>query len=108
MGWKAGPERFTRVGRGWISRSRFAPLTDVRDALWAVGGASPDWWLLAKIGERFTAKVPVRGKLGAAVGYSEAWVISVALARALGLLPCNHVAGASVGESDQVGASDGA
>lgn len=85
MGRTLAPGRYLRSGRSWISRSRFRPLVDLRDAIRLLDSVTDDYSLLAKPGSVFTAKMRVAGRIEKAAGEPKARTVSLALARAIGL-----------------------
>jgi hypothetical protein len=85
MGWRLAPGRYLSSGRSWISLSRFRPLVDVRDAFRLLDTVTDDYSLRAIPGGVFTAQVRLAGRIGKASGEPKARVISLAVARAIGL-----------------------
>ena len=85
MGWRLAPGRYLSSGRSWISRSRFRPLVDVRDAFRLLDAVSTDYTLLATPGGVFRAQVRRAGRIGEATGEPKARAIALAVSRALGL-----------------------
>jgi hypothetical protein len=86
LGWRPAPDRYVKPSRGWIPRSKFRPLVDVRDALRLVDAVTRDYSLVATPGGTFTAQLRVAGRSGVAAGKSKARTICLALAKALGII----------------------
>lgn len=86
LGWKAGPGRFNRGDRHWIARSRFKPFSDVKDTLRVLEALTDDYVVTGFPGGLIGAEVRIKGTVGTAGGYTMARTISVAVARALGML----------------------
>lgn len=85
LGWRPAPDRYVKPGRGWIPRSKFRPLVDVRDALRVLDALSTEYSLVTVPGGGFTAQVRLAGRTGKAAGEPKARAICLALAQALGL-----------------------
>jgi hypothetical protein len=89
MGWRLAPGlapgRYLSSGRSWISRSRFRPLVDLRDAFRLLDAVSADYTLLATSGGVFTAQVRRAGRIGQARGEPKARTITLAVSWVLGL-----------------------
>ena len=85
LGWRPAPDRYVKPGRGWIPRSKFRPLADVRDALRLLDALTKDYSLVARPGSPFTAQVRVAGRVGTATGEPAPRTICLALAHALGI-----------------------
>src|SRR5277367_5628190 len=86
MGWRPGPDRYLKSGRGWIPRSKFRPLEDIRDALRLLDAVTKDYSLVATPTHPFAARVRVAGRIGTAAGEPRARTICLALAQALGII----------------------
>jgi hypothetical protein len=84
LGWRLAPNRYLQAERTWIPRSRFRPLTDVRDALRLVDALTKDYSLIANP-DGVTAEVRVAGRIGRATSRRRALAISLAVADAIGL-----------------------
>jgi hypothetical protein len=95
MGWKPGPDRFTKSGRNWIPRWRFQPLTDLPDAFQVLDRAA-DHYTLTRDGRTFTAEVRSGSGRGTASGELLAKTIALAVARAIGLYPTEGTTRASI------------
>jgi hypothetical protein len=85
MGWRLAPGRYLKSGRGWISRPKFRPLHDVRDAFRLVYTMAADYSLTRKQGGGCTAIVRSADQTGTVTAASEARAISLAVAAAIGL-----------------------
>jgi hypothetical protein len=85
LGWRVAPARFLTGNRQWISRWRFQPLTNLEDAFRLLETAASSYTLRASSGGMFTAEVSVASRTGRATGKSKAAIITVAVARAIGL-----------------------
>jgi hypothetical protein len=83
--WRPAPDRYLTSSRGWISRSKFRPLANVRDALRLVDAVTRDYSLVATTGRPFMAQIRVAGRTGTAAGEPKARTICLALAEALGI-----------------------
>jgi hypothetical protein len=57
LGWRPAPDRYLKPVRGWIPRSKFKPLKDVKDALRVLDALTRDYSLVSKPGGAFTAQV---------------------------------------------------
>ena len=84
MGWKAAPDRFIKSGRSWIPRWRFRPFEELADAFQLLDRAS-DKYILQRDGRTFTAEIRIGSGLATASGEQKARIISLAVARAIGL-----------------------
>jgi hypothetical protein len=84
MGWKPGPDRFVKSGRGWISRWRFQPLENLPHAFQLLDRATRNYTLTSD-GGMFTAEIRAASGRGTASGELIARTITLAVARALGL-----------------------
>ena len=85
MGWRLAPGRFITVGRSWISRSKFRPLADVRDAFRLLETVAAEYSLASAAAGTLAATVHVAGRKGKAVGGPKARIICLALAQAMGI-----------------------
>jgi hypothetical protein len=85
MGWRATPDRFIKSGRSWIPKWRFAPFTRLEDAFRLLEASASSYTLRASSRGVFTAEVSVASRTGWASGQSKATIITVAVARAIGL-----------------------
>jgi hypothetical protein len=85
LGWRPAPDRYVKPGRGWIPRSKFRPLADVRDAFRLIDAVTSDYSLVTTRRNTFTAHVRVAGRIGKATGDQKARTICLALAQALGI-----------------------
>lgn len=85
LGWRSAPDRYIKPGRGWIPRSKFRPLIDVRDALRLLDAVTREYSLVSTSCGPFTAQVRLAGRTGKASGEPKARAICLALAQALGL-----------------------
>ena len=80
LGWRSGPDRYLKPQRGWVPRSKFHPLTDVRDAFRILDHLTNSYSLTALPGEGFTVEVRSKGRIGRGSGESAARAIVLALA----------------------------
>jgi hypothetical protein len=85
LGWRPAPDRYVKASRGWVPRSKFRPLVDVRDAFRLLDAVTADYSLVTTPGGVFAAQVRLGGRTGKAAGEPKARAISLALARAMGL-----------------------
>jgi hypothetical protein len=85
LGWRPAQDRYVKPGRGWIPRTKFRPLADVRDALRLLDAVTKDYSLVVTPTGPFTAQVRLAGRTGKASGEPKARTICLALAQALGL-----------------------
>jgi len=85
LGWRSAPDRYVKPQRGWIPRSKFHPLTDVRDAFRILDHLTDDYSLASVPGRGFTIEVRSKGRIGRASGESAARAIMLALAQLFGL-----------------------
>jgi hypothetical protein len=88
LGWQATPDRFLKANRGWIPRWRFAPLARLDDAFVLLEAASGHYKLELAENTPFTAEVAIGHTTGTARGECKPRVITIAVARALGLEGC--------------------
>jgi hypothetical protein len=86
LGWRPAPDRYLKPVRGWVPRSKFKPLKDVRDALRLVEAVTKDYSLVNTPTSPFAAQLRVAGRTGRASGEPKARTICLALAQALGIL----------------------
>lgn len=85
LGWSAGPDRFRTLGRAWIPRWRFSPLTEIKDAVFLLDHVATRYSIRMEPDRQFWVDVEIKGRTGMSVGGSQARAITVAIARALGL-----------------------
>lgn len=89
LGWRTAPGRFIKPGRGWTPRWNFSPFTKIEDAFLLLDRSGSNYTLTAKSDDGFCAEVRVSERIGTAAGRahegSKSRVITLALARALGL-----------------------
>jgi hypothetical protein len=85
LGWRSAPDRYLKPSRGWIPRSKFRPLTDVRDAFRLLDQFTKDYSLIARPGQGFTVEVRSKGRTGRASGKIAARTVTLALANLIGL-----------------------
>jgi hypothetical protein len=86
LGWRPAPDRYIKSGRSWITRSRFRPLTDIRDALRLADALTKDYSLLANPGG-FTAEVRHSGRIGRATARNQTRAVSLAVGKVIGIIP---------------------
>lgn len=87
LAWRLAPGRYIKSGRGWIPRSKFRPLVDIRDAFQLLDALAADCSLVRKHGRVCIVTVDAGGRKGRATAPSEARAISLAIAKILGLAP---------------------
>ena len=85
MGWKLAPGRYLKPGRAWLPKWRFSPLSRLDDAFQLLDNVSDRFSLVSDQSRTFTAEVRVNSRKGRASGTARARVITLAVARALGL-----------------------
>lgn len=85
MGWDVRPDRFLTGSRSWVSRSRFRPLVDVKDAFRLLDSVTNEYSLLSTSDGIFSASAHLAGRVGKASGKSRPHVISFAVANASGV-----------------------
>ena len=61
LGWRPAPDRYLKPDRGWVPRSKFRPLTDIRDAFRLLDQLTGDYSLAAVPGQGFTVEVRSSG-----------------------------------------------
>jgi hypothetical protein len=86
MGWSACPDRFLTGNRGWIRRGRFQPLVRIEDAFQLLDKTAATYKLMTNADGTFTAQVRVGGCTGNVSGEPKATAITLAIARALGIV----------------------
>ncbi|MGA8025868.1 MAG: hypothetical protein WB992_01900 [Bryobacteraceae bacterium] len=84
LGWKAAPDRYLKGDRSWIPRWRFTPLTRIEDAFQLLERACRYRLQLNDDGI-FVAEVRIGGSTGKASGKFQARVITLAIAKAVGV-----------------------
>jgi excisionase family DNA binding protein len=90
MGWRVSPERFLIGGRSWTPRWQFQPLRRLDQALQLLNKANGQYTLTIAGNGTYSARVSVGARDGHAVGTCKAAVITMALARALGIAVEEH------------------
>jgi hypothetical protein len=85
MGWKIAPGRYIKSGRSWTPMSQFKPLDRIADAFQLLERAGAEYQLTAKGRSTFTAEVEIGCSKGKASGPAKARVITIAVARAVGI-----------------------
>lgn len=85
LGWRPAPDRYLKAGRGWTPRSRFRPLSDIRDAFRLLDVTTDDYALTSTPGQRFKAEVRRGARTGQATGDSKPRTISLAIAQLVGV-----------------------
>lgn len=86
MGWRVGPDRFLMDKRQWLPRWRFQPTERVEDAYRLLERAAPQEFNMDRDQDgRFWVKVCIAGAAGEARESPQAWAITLAIARALGI-----------------------
>ena len=86
MGWSACPDRFLTGNRGWIRRGRFQPLVRIEDAFQLLDKTAATYKLMTNADGTFTAQVRVGGCTGNVSGEPKATTITLAIARAIGIV----------------------
>ena len=84
MGWKVAPDRFVKSGRSWLPKWRFRPIVELADAFQLLDRAA-DHYTLKGDGRTFNAVIQTSSGRGTASGESKPRVITLAIAKALGL-----------------------
>ncbi len=85
MGWKVAPDRYLTGSGSWIPKWKFNPLEKIDDAFRLLEKAASTFKLATTPGGTFTARVRVGDHTASASGKSKATVITVAVARAVGI-----------------------
>ena len=86
MGWSAAPDRFLVGNRRWISRWRFQPEQNLRDAFRLLEEAKPEHYSMgSEKGGVFWVRVEIAGVVGEARHASKPRAVTFAVARALGI-----------------------
>jgi hypothetical protein len=85
MGWAVAPDRFLIGKRRWLPRWRFQPLTKVEDAFQLLATIGGTYTLRTTADGTFSAQVRVGNSTGKASGEPTATIITVAVARTIGL-----------------------
>jgi hypothetical protein len=86
MHWSVAPDRFMLGNRQWITRSRFQPLSDVKHAFRLLEAVATGFSLVRLPGGAFRAEVRVGRHTGVASGEPKAACITLAVARAVGII----------------------
>jgi hypothetical protein len=85
LGWRSSPDRFLLGDRQWISRTQFQPLTRIQDAFRLLNTAAETFSVTRTVEGVVTATVRIGKRCGSASGKLEAVVITLAVARAVGI-----------------------
>ena len=85
FGWRLAPGRYLKPDRSWIPRSKFRPLTDVRDAVRLLDALTDEYVLTGLQGGAFTAEVRLAGQVAKVSGRTKARVLTLAIAKTLGM-----------------------
>src|SRR4051794_1860153 len=85
MGWTVAPDRFLTGDRHWISRWRFQPFDDIKDAFLLLKAAGASLVLTVATDGAVTSKVRVGDRAACAVSASTASSIAGAISLTLGL-----------------------
>jgi excisionase family DNA binding protein len=86
MGWTVGPERYMMGGRRWIPRWRFQPIEKLEDAFRLLEEAMPQEYSIRGDDKgNIQVQVRIAGTAGEAHGTSRPLVITLAIARAVGV-----------------------
>lgn len=86
MGWRLAPGRYIKSSRNWTPRWRFAPLTNLVDAIRLLDAAAPQKYTMhGGSGGSFLVRVQIGAETGEAQGQSRARAITCAIARALAI-----------------------
>jgi len=83
LGWRIGPGRFLKPGRGWTPRSRFKPFERLEDVFFLLKTVGGTFVLCLEPDRTFTASILVRGRSGKTTGSLSARTIAIALCKAL-------------------------
>lgn len=86
LGWTLAADRYLIGNRQWRAKWRFQPLTRVEDAFRLLERAAAEEYTFASQDGCFWASVRIAGVTGEAHESSEARAITLALARALGMV----------------------
>lgn len=84
MGWRIAPDRYLKAAGGWIPRSRFKPLVDIRDAFRVLDVISTQYFIRSETG-RYTVEVHTPACVARATSASKARAIALAAGQALGI-----------------------
>ena len=85
LGWKVAPGRYVKLNRSWTPAWRFAPLSNLDQAFELLDKAEATFSLTTDATGILEAEVRVDDATGKASGPLKAKVITMALARALGM-----------------------
>jgi len=87
MGWTVGPDRFMMGGRRWLPHWRFQPAKRLEDTFRLLKCLAPqDYAMGAAASGGFWASVCVAGVTGDARESSQARALTLAIARAIGIV----------------------
>jgi len=88
MGWTVAPGRYLMKNRQWTPAWRFQPIKNLEDAFRLLAAADTDEYrITSRCGGDFIVRVVIDGTAGEAYGNSQPRVITLAIARAIGLDP---------------------
>lgn len=85
MGWRLAPGRYLKSGKSWITRSKFRPLTNARDAFRVLDTVTKDYSLASTPDGTFTVEVRLRGCVAKVTCKSRERAICLAVARVIGI-----------------------
>lgn len=91
LGWRPTRDRYLTNGLSWISRPRFRPLIDDRDAFRVLDRLSRDYSISAIPGKGFTAEVRLRGRVAMATDRQKSRAICLAVAELLSIAAGNDL-----------------
>jgi hypothetical protein len=87
MHWSVCPDRYLTGNRGWIAKWRFEPTEKLEDAFRLLDATAPTHYAVGKDHEgKFWARVEIAGETGAATAKSKPAAITLAVARAVGIV----------------------
>lgn len=86
LGWRLAPGRYIKSGRRWIPQWRFQPLTNIDDAFQLLNTGAGSLVLRTAKDGSYVAQVKLGQRMGRASSPNVAASISVAIARAIGLI----------------------
>lgn len=86
LDWKAARGRYIKAEGGWTPSWRFTPLTNLEQAFDLLDRAASAYTISTNKARAFQTEVRVESQVGRASGEPKARTITMALARALGLV----------------------
>jgi hypothetical protein len=85
MHWRVGSDRFVSENRSWLPKWRFNPLERLADAFLLLDHSDSVRYVISQTSGKFQVKVEHNEKIGIATGTCRPRVITLAVARSLGL-----------------------